>query len=489
MEAAAVTEKFINLDNLNPAIINIQYAVRGKIVIRANELEKELELEQKGQNKDFDKIIRANIGDCHATGQKPLTFLRQIMALCAYPDLMDSTRFPADVKNRAERILACCKGGSVGAYTDSTGLSVVKNDIADFIKNRDGGVPCNPDNIYLTTGASGGIKRVMSLLLNAPNKKPAGFMIPIPQYPLYSATISEYNAEKIGYYLNESNGWSLEVSELERAYQESLARCVPKAICLINPGNPTGQVLSLENIQAIVKWAYKKKLVIMADEVYQDNVYLDGLKFHSLKKTAYELGAPYSEMEIFSFYSTSKGFMGECGARGGYYEAINLDPLVKVEMNKLASSNLCSSVLGQTCMAAVVNPPKPGEPSYELFIQEKNDVLSSLKEKALLVTDILNKIEGVECNPVQGAMYAFPKISLPSRAIEHAKALKIEPDMFYCKELIEATGICVVPGSGFLQNPGTYHFRTTILPPKDQIVSLLAKFKKFHLSFLREWSA
>lgn len=67
--------------------------------------------------------------------------------------------------------------------------------------------------------------------------------------------------------MNESNGWSLEVSELERAYQESLARCVPKAICLINPGNPTGQVLSLENIQAIVKWAYEKKLVIMADEV------------------------------------------------------------------------------------------------------------------------------------------------------------------------------------------------------------------------------
>jgi alanine transaminase len=49
----------------------------------------------------------------------------------------------------------------------------------------------------LTTGASSGIKIVMELLLNSPNDKPAGFMIPIPQYPLYTATISEYNAEKV----------------------------------------------------------------------------------------------------------------------------------------------------------------------------------------------------------------------------------------------------------------------------------------------------
>lgn len=64
----------------------------------------------------------------------------------------------------------------------------------------------------------------------------------------------------------------------------------------------------------------------------------------------------------------------------------------------------------------------------------------------------------------------------------------MEPDMFYCLELIDQTGICVVPGSGFLQRPGTYHFRTTILPPTDQIKSLLSKFEKFHLNFLKQWA-
>jgi len=478
-------EHFLTMDNLSPAVKNVQYAVRGKVVIRAAEIEKEL---KNGVSKPFERVIRANIGDCHATGQKPITFLRQVMALCSYPALLDSKEFPEDAKAKARKMLAACAGGSVGSYTDSSGLEAVRKDIAEFIKRRDGGVEANPDNIFLTTGASAGIKIIMEMLLNGPGEKPSGFMIPIPQYPLYSATISEYSSENVGYYLDEDNNWGLDVKELERAYKESLNRCKPRAICIINPGNPTGQVLSLENMKEIIKWAYEKKLFILADEVYQDNVYAEGMKFHSFKKVAYELGEPYSKMEIASFYSTSKGFMGECGARAGYFEVVNMEPNVLAELKKLSSAQLCSSVLGQVCMGTVVDPPKPGEPSYELFIKEKNEVLSGLKEKGRLVTELLNKIEGVKCNPVQGAMYAFPQIKIPQRAIDHAKSLKIEPDMFYCLELIDQTGICVVPGSGFLQRPGTYHFRTTILPPVDQIKSLLAKFEKFHLNFLRQWS-
>lgn len=120
-----------------------------------------------------------------------------------------------------------------------------------------------------------------------------------------------------------------------------------------------------------------------------------------------------------------------------------MDPAVKAELKKLSSAQLCSSALGQACMDVVVNPPKPGEPSYEAFMKvkqffvlfvkefkqnltffkEKNNVLNGLKEKARLVTELFNKIEGVKCNPVQGAMYAFPQISLPQKAIAHAKVI------------------------------------------------------------------
>lgn len=263
--------------------------------------------------------------------------------------------------------------------------------------------------------------------------------------------------------------------------------CEPRAICIINPGNPTGQVLSLENIQQIVKWAYEKKLFILADEVYQDNVYAEGAKFHSFKKVAFELGSPYNQMEIASFHSTSKGYMGECGARAGYYELVNVDPLVRAELQKLSSAQLCSSVMGQACLDVVVNPPQPGEPSYDLFIQEKTNTLTSLKEKGALVTELFNKIKGVTCNPVQGAMYAFPKVEIPEKAVMFAQSKQMAPDMFYCMELLEQTGICVVPGSGFHQREGTYHFRTTILPPVEQIKSLLSRFEKFHLEFTAKW--
>lgn len=119
------------------------------------------------------------------------------MSLCAYPDLLESDMFPADTKEKARKILDQCGGKSVGAYTDSAGLRLVRESVAEFIEKRDGGVPCNTDDIYLTTGASGGIKIIMQLLLNGKNQKPAGFMIPIPQYPLYSATVSEYSAERV----------------------------------------------------------------------------------------------------------------------------------------------------------------------------------------------------------------------------------------------------------------------------------------------------
>lgn len=132
-------------------------------------------------------------------------------------------------------------------------------------------------------------------------------MIPVPQYPLYSAILEEYGLYQIGYYLNEENKWSLDISELERAYQVSEKICKPRVLVVINPGNPTGQVLSLENIQDIIKFAHKRRLFLLADEVYQTNIYGENSKFHSFKKVMNTMGEPYSEMELASFMSISKG--------------------------------------------------------------------------------------------------------------------------------------------------------------------------------------
>ncbi|EFA11840.1 Alanine aminotransferase 2-like Protein [Tribolium castaneum] len=104
-----------------------------------------------------------------------------------------------------------------------------------------------------------------------------------------------------------------------------------------------------------------------------------------------------------------------------------------------------------------------------------------------MVADTFNSFEGFKCNPVQGAMYAFPQFTLPPKAIAEAKKQNKAPDVFYAFELLENTGICIVPGSGFGQQPGTYHFRTTILPQTDKLKSMLDKFKEFHTQFLKKY--
>ncbi|XP_054717236.1 alanine aminotransferase 2-like [Uloborus diversus] len=483
MYSTKMSSKTVTLDNMNQNFKPMEYAVRGPVAIRAAEIEKELEM---GVKKPFNQVIRANVGDCHAMGQKPITYIRQVLTLCTYPDLMEDDRFPSDVKKRATEILNGCLGRSVGSYSDSAGLEIVKKHIAQYIEKRDR-VPANYLDIILTTGANQGIKAVLSLLDYKDGDKVSGIMAPVPQYPVYSATIVEYGMRHINYYLDEDNAWALNIKELKRALNEAKKDCFPRALVVINPGNPTGAVLTRENIEEIIRFAYEEKLFLMADEVYQDNVYAEGMEFHSFKKVMTEMGEPYKSMELASFMSISKGYMGECGLRGGYCEIINLDPEVKKLFMKSVSARSCSSILGQAALSCIAIPPREGEPSFGLYIKEKNGILQSLKDRAILITKALNSIKGIRCNEIAGAMYAFPRLELPEKAIQKAKSLGQAPDFFYVMQLLENTGICVVPGSGFGQIPGTYHFRTTILPQTNELKVMLKKLEEFHERFLEEY--
>jgi len=482
---AATAPATVTLDNMNPCIKKMEYAVRGPLVIRATAIEKEI---QAGVKKPFANVIKANIGDAHAMGNKPITFIRQVMAIVTHPPLLESADFPEDAKSRARAILEGCKGGSVGSYSDSPGLEIIRRHVAEYIKERDGGIESDWHNIILCAGASEGIRQCMKLLTGPGTDKRPGVMIPIPQYPLYSASLAEYDMDQVGYYLDESRGWALDVAELERSYSAAKEKCDIKAIVVINPGNPTGQVQNRDNIEAVIKFAAEKKLFVFADEVYQHNIYAEGSKFHSFKKVMTEMGAPYSGLEVASFMTCSKGYMGECGIRGGYAEVINMDPGVMAMLQKSISAKLCPTVIGQACMDVVVNPPRPGEPSFETFDAEVKGTLASYAERAKLVADTLNSIPGISCNTVQGAMYAFPQIKFPEAALAAAKEAGQPADVFYAFHLLEATGICIIPGSGFGQQPGTYHFRTTILPQKEMIHEMLGRLKEFHMKFMAEYS-
>ncbi|KAF3341337.1 Alanine aminotransferase 2 [Carex littledalei] len=115
------------------------------------------------------------------------------------------------------------------------------------------------------------------------------------------------------------------------------------------------------------------------------------------------------------------GYYGECGKRGGYMELCGFSEDVKDQLYKVASVDLCSNTSGQILASLIMNPPKPGEESHELFLAEKEAILSSLARRAKALEDAFNSMEGVLCQKAEGAMYLFPGIKLPEKAIEAAK--------------------------------------------------------------------
>jgi alanine transaminase len=110
--------------------------------------------------------------------------------------------------------------------------------------------------------------------------------------------------------------------------------------------------------------------------------------------------------------------------------------------------------------------------------------MESLQRRANRIVVALNGLEGVTCNVTQGALYAFPSITLPQGAVDRAKELGKAPDAYYCLELLDHTGIVVVPGSGFGQASGTWHFRTTILPQEEHFDDVIERMSTFHQQFL-----
>ncbi|XP_074301469.1 glutamate--glyoxylate aminotransferase 2-like [Silene latifolia] len=468
--------KGLDYEVLNENVKKCQYAVRGELYLRASELQKE------GK-----KIIFTNVGNPHALGQKPLTFPRQVIALCQAPFLLDDPNvglmFPADAIARAKSYLGMTSGG-LGAYSDSRGVPGVRKEIAEFIERRDG-YPSDPELIFLTDGASKGVMQILNAIIGSHND---GILVPVPQYPLYSATISLLGGSLVPYYLEETANWGLDIKNLRDSIRQATFKGITvRAMVIINPGNPTGQCLSEANLQEIVRFCIQEGLVLMADEVYQQNIYQDERPFISARKVLMNMGPPASkDLQLVSFHTVSKGYWGECGQRGGYFEMTNIPPQSVDEIYKIASIALSPNVPAQIFLGLMVNPPKPGDISYYKYDQESKGILESLRRRARIMTDGFNSCRNVVCNFTEGAMYSFPQIRLPPKAIEAATKAGKHPDVFYCLKLLEATGISTVPGSGFGQKEGVFHLRTTILPAEEDMPAIMDSFKKFNDEFMEQ---
>ncbi|KAG1888244.1 pyridoxal phosphate-dependent transferase [Suillus subluteus] len=430
------TMRSLTVDSLNPAVRNVQYAVRGELAIKAEEYR--VTLKEKGQDSGlpFDRIISSNIGNPQQKGldQPPITYNRQVAALMEWPQLMQlaPNTFPQDVIDRAKELHE--EIGSIGAYSHSQGVPLIRQNVAKFIQ----GHPSSPDNIFLTGGASAGVSLLISMLISEPHKS--------GQYPLYTATLAQFSGVAIPYHLDEAHEWSTSIDEIKAALKRAKEDGIdPKALVIINPGNPTGALLKEETQREVAKLCAEHGLVLLADE-----------------KVVCDMGSP---VPLVSFHSISKGVTGECGRRGGYFECHNISDDVRAMMYKMVSVGLCPPLQGQIGVDCLVRPPKEGGESYALWKEETTRIHKVLAQRTKLMAERLNSLPGVSCVDSPGALYLYPKIMLPEKAIAAARAAGKEPDAFYALALLDATGICVVPGSGFGQKEGEYHYRLTCLCP------------------------
>jgi aspartate/methionine/tyrosine aminotransferase len=472
---------------VNKNILDMEYAVRGPIPKRAAEL--------KAQGK---LVIPCNIGNPQGLGQKPMTFIRQILALLENPSAIGRERrlksawkndpgafggfededFISDyVLGLGETILANI-GSSMGAYTESNGPRFIREAVARYIDARDdveapGGVRSNPDTIFITNGASESARYIIDLLVAGERD---GIMIPIPQYPLYSATIKKAGGVQVNYYPDEDGGWTFDRRMLDACLAEARKNgTTVKAIVVINPGNPTGAVLDEKTIKDVIGFAKDNGIAIIADEVYQENVY--GARFVSFAKV---LGA--DDVPLFSLHSVSKGFYGECGHRGGYLEIRNTPAALGTDTSftdiilKQASVSLCSNTAGQLLVYLMVSPPEKDSEPYRRFTKERDFILKELYDKATMIREAFTRMDSVECFGRTGAMYLFPRLNkLPNGTT----------DFDYCMSLLEGTGLSTVNGSGFGQKDGTQHLRIAFLPPKELLARVLPEWIEFHNRYVK----
>ncbi|XP_037626181.1 alanine aminotransferase 2-like [Sebastes umbrosus] len=438
-----------------------------------------------GAKKPFQQVIDVSSGDPQRAGMAPISFIRQVLAVCIYPELLKEKNLPLDVRQRAQKLLGVCSGGSVGSYSStSRGIPYVHKSVAEFIMRRDGGVSSHPEDIIISSGSENLLSLFLHLMASGEGETRTGVLTPMPCPHTLPMLLDEAGVTPVPYQLMEDRGWAVDLDELHRALKTAKGRCEPRAIYISNPGNPTGHVQDRKSIEEVIHFAATEGLVLLAEEVYQDSVYGQEKEFISYKRVLFEMGKEYSEtVELISFHSLSGACMGECGQRGGYMELVNLDPGVEYYLKHIQDP-FSPPVLPQLALEVMVNPPTPGDPSYKTYSQEILHSQSTLSQNAQRACEILNDLPGINCQPGMGGVFLYPCLHLPPQMIEEAKMLGVEADVLYCQRLLEEEGVCLGAGCENGQEEPNYHIRLCVLAPPATLEEILARIRSFHLRLL-----
>jgi alanine-synthesizing transaminase len=331
-------------------------------------------------------------------------------------------------------------------YSDSKGIFAARKAVMHYTQQQ-GIAGVTLDDIYLGNGAS----ELITLATNALLDNGDELLVPSPDYPLWTAAASLSGGVPVHYKCDESKGWMPDLDDIR-------SKITPrtKGLVVINPNNPTGVIYSDALLQELVAIAREHGLVLMADEVYDKMLY-DGVQHTAM-------GSLSTDVITLTFNSLSKSYRA-CGYRAGWmiisgHTSVAQDYVEGINM--LANMKLGSNVPGQYAIQTALG----GYQSINDLVKEGG----RLRRQRDLAYELITAIPGVSCVKPQAALYMFPKLD--------AKMYPIDDDRQFFMEVLKATRVMLVQGSGF-NYPDQHHFRIVFLPHEDDLREAIGRLAAF----------
>ena len=315
-------------------------------------------------------------------------------------------------------------------YGPSVGLLPAREAVA--AENTSRGWAVDADRVILTSGSSEAIDFVLTALADPGDE----VLVPLPTYPLYTAILHKIGAREVYYRTDPANAWQPDPKEIR-----GLITARTKALVVNDPNNPTGTAYSPSIRRELLNIADQHNVPMIADEIYQD-VAFDG--------PVAPIGSLDPEAPVISLSGLSKGYLAP-GWRTGWLVVGGGDRLkdVLAAMTKLAEGRLCSTMPMQRAIVAALTGDRSHQPAFRAALRERADV----------VYQRANAIDGVTSTRPQAAFYAMPKVELPAG----------RTDADFIIDLVHATGVLCVHGSGFGMKPTDGYFRMVTLAPPSQL--------------------
>lgn len=388
---------------------NVCYDIRGPLLQTANKMEAE------GK-----RILKLNIGNPAPFGlEAPHEILRDVAM-----NLPEAT-----------------------GYSDSQGIFAARKAVLQYYQSKGLLSAVDVRDVYLGNGVSELIVMTMQALMNDGDE----VLVPMPDYPLWTAAANLAGGTAVHYRCNEDDNWHPDIEDIK-------AKITPKTkgIVVINPNNPTGALYSDEVLLQIIDVAKEHDLIIMADEIYDRILYDDMV--HTPMSTLTD------DVLVLSYNGLSKSHR-IAGFRAGWMMVSGkkdhaADFIEGLDM--LASMRLCSNVQGQYAIQTAMG-------GYQ-SMKELTSKSGRLSKQRELAVSRLNAIKGISCTMPQGAFYCFPKMD--------PEVYPIEDDMAFMMDLLIEENVLMVQGTGFNWDAPD-HFRLVFLPNLHDLEDAMDRLDRF----------